>query len=111
MIDQYGRSLIGASSPAYSRTLFGPVESLDPRRTFEVTGELVVPTRAAPHGRYEDCWMFETERLFYKQHVGGHMLQDPAAREALERHIRRGLADEVIGRFTIPMHIREFDRW
>ena len=104
MIDQYGRALFSPKSPAYSRTLLGPVESTDPYRTYEVTGELLVP-RHRPTGPGSMFTTFEVEKLCYRQLIDGHMLRNPHAREILEHRVRRSLADALIDRFTIPMHV------
>jgi len=106
MIDQYGRALFNPKPSAYSRTVLGPVESTDPRRAYEVTGELLVP-RHRPTGPGSMFHSFEVEKLCYRQVVAGHMLQNGDVRQMLERQVRRSLADALVDRFTIPMRVEE----
>lgn len=100
-----------AEEPPFSRLVSGPVKSVPPFSMVSIAGEVLMPRATKPFGglgtfshRHTE---FEPLRLAYRQEVHGMEWREKPVREAIERLVRRQLADELLKHFTIPMRVEE----
>ena len=118
--------------PHYSRVITGPVESVDPYRQIEVSGQLILPipiggigevaikeSRPRPWAASVDDWsttyevvggygqvVCRPEVFHYRMNTYGAMWQDERARESIEHQIRHSLLEAATDRFIINMEAR-----